>query len=30
VSGVPTDPKIQRSASPEKERDRAPDCYNSC
>jgi hypothetical protein len=26
VSGVPTDPKIQRLASLEKERDRAPDC----
>jgi hypothetical protein len=30
LSGVPTDPKIQRPASPEKERDRAPHCYSSC
>jgi hypothetical protein len=30
VSGVPTDLKIQRSASPEKERDRALDYYSSC
>jgi hypothetical protein len=30
TSGVPSDPKIQWSALPEKERDRAPDCYSSC
>jgi hypothetical protein len=30
VSGVPTDLKIQRPVSPEKERDRAPDYYSSC
>jgi hypothetical protein len=30
VSGAPTDPKIQRSASLEKERDRTLDCYSSC
>jgi hypothetical protein len=30
VSGVPTDPKIQQSAAPEKERDRTLDCYSGC
>jgi hypothetical protein len=30
MSGVPTDPKIEQSASLEKERDCAPDCYSSC
>jgi hypothetical protein len=30
LSGAPTDPKIQRSASLEKEGDRAPDSYCSC
>jgi hypothetical protein len=30
VSGAPTDPKIQRSALPEKEGDRAPDRNCSC
>jgi hypothetical protein len=30
VSGVPTDPKIQRSALQEKERDSVLDCYSSC
>jgi hypothetical protein len=30
VSGVPTGPKTQRSASPEKEGDHAPDMNCSC
>jgi hypothetical protein len=30
VSSAPTDPKIQRSALPDKERDRAPDCNRTC
>jgi hypothetical protein len=30
VSGAPTGPKDQRSAAPDMERDRAPDCYSGC
>jgi hypothetical protein len=30
VSGAPTGPKVQRSAAPDKEGYRAPDCYCSC
>jgi hypothetical protein len=30
VSGAPTGPGDQRSAAPDMERDRAPDCYSGC
>jgi hypothetical protein len=30
VSGAPMGPEVQRSAVPDKEGDRAPDCYCSC
>jgi hypothetical protein len=30
VSGAPMGPPVLRSDAPEKERDRAPDCYSSC
>jgi hypothetical protein len=30
MSGAPTGPKVQWSAVPDKEEDRAPDCYCSC
>jgi hypothetical protein len=30
LSGAPMGPEVQRSAAPDKEGDRAPDCYCSC
>jgi hypothetical protein len=30
LSGVPTEPKVQRSGAPDKEGDRVPDIYCSC